>query len=114
MDMTILTAAIVFGLVCILVGAWMGWVISRACQIANSLEIRVKTLEDAGARRLTHSQAAGLEDAMAVLIDANRHVEQLRVEADAMDRRLEKELKILQTLREGPHAYDVNTPAGRR
>lgn len=106
--------AILIGGICILVGVWMGWMISKVCQAVNSLEGRVKALEDAGARRLTHSQAAGLEDAMAVLIDVNRHVEQLRTEADAMDRRLEKELNILQTLREGPHAYDADAPAGRK
>ena len=106
--------ATIIGFVCVLVGVYIGWQVSKVCQAVNSLESRVKALEDAGARRLTHSQAAGLEDAMAVLMDVNRHVEQLRTEADAMDRRLEKELAILQTLREGPHAYDADKPAGKR
>jgi len=57
--------------------------------------------------RHTHRTAAGIEDATAVLLDAQTELEILAL-------RVNRALGILRELREGPHAYEPDRPAGRR
>lgn len=58
-------------------------------------------------KRHTHRTAAGLEDAVAVLMDIARDLEALSI-------RISQALAILKSVRSGPHAYDPERPAGLR
>lgn len=58
-------------------------------------------------KRHTHRTAAGLEDAVAVLMDIARDIEALSI-------RVSDALSILRSVRSGPHAYDPDRPAGLR
>ena len=58
-------------------------------------------------KRHTHRTAAGIEDALAVLIEIVMDFEALRLRAQrAMD--------ILREVRAGPYAYDPEKPSGIR
>jgi uncharacterized coiled-coil protein SlyX len=65
----------------------------------SNLELRVAELERR--KRHTHRTIAGLEDATAVLIDAE-------LEVDALMGRLRTVHRILGKTREGPEAYENN------
>ena len=58
-------------------------------------------------KRHTGPTMAGLEDAMAAIIrvQANREAEQVYLDAS---------LRALQNVRQGPYAYDPDTPSGER
>lgn len=71
-------------------------------------ESRISRLEeDTDHRRHTHSTIAGIEDAEAILVD-------WMIDIEANELRAQTVLKKLQTLRAGPQAYDVDTPAYKR
>lgn len=57
--------------------------------------------------RHTHRTAAGIEDALAVLLD-------IEIDMDVLSLRLRKITNILREVRAGPHAYDPEKPAGLR
>jgi len=70
---------------------------------------RISALEAQSPRpkRHTHRTIAGIEDAMAVTID-------LLIKQKADLARTQTLLEILQKVRESPHAYDPERPAGLR
>ena len=57
--------------------------------------------------RHTHRTAAGIEDALAVLIDVEMDLEALML-------RTARAAEILRLVRAGPHEYDPERPAGLR
>jgi hypothetical protein len=57
--------------------------------------------------RQTGATMAGLEDAMATLIN-------IQYNRDIDNQRIETALSMLQKLRQGPYAYDPETPSGKR
>jgi hypothetical protein len=61
--------------------------------------------------RLTHSEAAGLEDALAVVMDMQRECLEAMTYIEGRSRAL---ADILRKLREGPNAYDPDRAAGNR
>lgn len=61
--------------------------------------------------RHTHKTAAGLEDAIAVLLDALRHIFSNPKYAAS---RIAKAIEILRITRRSPNSYDPNRPAGPR
>lgn len=61
--------------------------------------------------RHTHNTAAGLEDAIAVLLDVIHVIRETLQYAEA---RIRKALEILKITRRGPHSYDAEKPAGPR
>lgn len=61
--------------------------------------------------RHTHKTAAGLEGAMAVLLDALRHV---FTNPKYAAKRIAKAIEILRITRRSPDAYDPERPAGPR
>jgi hypothetical protein len=74
----------------------------------RTLYSKRKPLRSSGSpRRHTHRTAAGIEDALAVLLDTQQELEILRL-------RLDRALTILRDVRAGPHAYDPEKPAGLR
>jgi hypothetical protein len=64
-------------------------------------------LELARAKAHTHSVVAGIEDSTAIAIDVS-----MGLEAELT--RMQTLIKKLHKIREGPYAYDKNTPSGRR
>jgi hypothetical protein len=64
-------------------------------------------LELARAKAHTHSVVAGIEDSTAIAVDVS-----IGLEAELA--RMQTLIKKLQKMREGPYAYDKNTPSGRR
>jgi hypothetical protein len=75
---------------------------------STDLERRVDELEDdAERRRHTHRTIAGLEDALAVLIDTE-------IEAEAFQARLGTIHRILGKTREGPESYSNSEWDGNR
>ena len=62
---------------------------------------------DASPKRHTHRTSAGLEDAIAILMDISRDIGALLLRAD-------RALEVVRKVREGPHSYDPETPAGLR
>jgi hypothetical protein len=65
-------------------------------------------------KRQTYSTLAGLEDATAIIIDFQAHLntDQARINAELA--RLNATMDILTTLRQGPHSYNPDRPAGNR
>lgn len=57
--------------------------------------------------RHAHRTAAGLEDALAVLLD-------VQIEVDILTNRVNRALTILREVRAGPHSYNPEQPAGLR
>jgi len=66
-----------------------------------------KVTYDKSDRRHTHSTTAGIEDALAVLLDVKQEIEILNL-------RVDKAVAILREVRVGPYAYDGERPAGLR
>jgi hypothetical protein len=62
-------------------------------------------------KRHTHRTAAGLEDALAVTLDLIREYENMENYAQA---RLRQLADILTEVRQGPHNYNPDRPAGER
>lgn len=58
-------------------------------------------------QRHTHKTAAGIEDALAITID-------LEMEIEILFARIGNLTNVLRRLREGPHSYDEDRPAGQR
>ena len=67
--------------------------------------------KDHGPARHTHSVAAGLEDALAVVLDVLFEMESSLLFSSSRLRRL---MTILKTLRSGPYAYNQEDEAGPR
>ena len=61
--------------------------------------------------RLTHSEVAGLEDAIAVVLDMIGECDRAMLYIQGRSRTLHG---ILKTLRSGPNAYDPDKEAGQR
>lgn len=74
-------------------------------------EKRLESLEKSALKRHTHATIAGLEDALAIAIDALREYEDSRRYTEARIKQLQDVLKIL---RSGPNSYDENRPGGER
>lgn len=58
-------------------------------------------------KRHTHRTAAGIEDAIAVVLD-------LQTDLACLAGRVSTALEILRSVRAGPYAYDPERPAGER
>jgi hypothetical protein len=65
-----------------------------------------KRKQDTKQRRHTHCTAAGIEDAIAVILDIDTELEILEL-------RIRRVHEILKLVRAGPHAY-IEKPAGER
>ena len=77
----------------------------------DALLERVQELESNGPKRLTHSQAAGYEDAIGIALDLlEEYASSQRYTAVRTDHLY----KILMKLREGPNAYPIDATAGQR
>lgn len=81
-----------------ILGVLVTWLAARSRRAFVELEKRVGDLEKSAAKRHTHRTIAGLEDATALVID-------LKIEAEAMEARLETLRRVLGKTREGPEAY---------
>lgn len=90
------------GIVGLLTGALVMWLALSVGRAIGDLRRRVADLEEgartSAARRHTHRTIAGLEDAMALIID-------MEIEADALMARLRTARQILGRTRQGPEAY---------
>ena len=92
----------------ILVGIFIGYFIFQERQARRDLGKRILALEEqAQGKRHTHSTISGLEQAQAVVVD-------LTFEAEAMNARLDTLRRYLNLVRESPHAFPIDPPAGRR
>jgi hypothetical protein len=82
--------------------------------MASLLLKRHETADQNGSKRHTHRTSAGIEDAIAIALDYIGYADDLEMEATAVRQRTEKLQSVLMVLREGPHAYDPDKPAGKR
>ena len=112
-----LNIALLIALFALITGAGGSWLIMRDEHRKQALENRVAELEaerqkrnqlviDAKGRQRSHhswNTVAALEDSTSLLIDAEMDVE-------AMKARIQTTLAILETIRQGPGAYDRNKP----
>lgn len=90
------------GVVGFLLGVLLTWLAMMDKRERAELRRRVEDLEtQAEKRRHTHRTIAGLEDATAVIIDAE-------IEVDALMARLQTVHRILGKTREGPESYENN------
>jgi len=76
------------------------------------LEERIATLEEAQATRLPHRGAAGIEDALAVLLDLERSIDDEQLDIQARKQRISRAMRILQIVRKDPDGYDIDEPNG--
>ena len=83
----------------------------RAGRHIGQTEERIRNLEKSAdeykPRNHTHKTIAGIEDAIAVLVDS-------QFTADELQARLDTARRILGAVRQGPHAYDPDREAGLR
>jgi len=92
----------------LLVGILVGYFIFKVRSDQQQLNERVQALEgQMQGKRHTHATVNGLEQAQAVVID-------LTFEAEAMNARIDTLRRYLNVMREGPHAFPIDPPAGRR
>ncbi len=89
-----------------LLGGIFGGLLVRTEHQIRSLQRQLDELKNLP-KRHTYSTAAGLEDAIAVLID-------IRTRRHAEDIRLSQATEILRQVRSGPQNYDQDRPAGKR
>ncbi len=87
-------------LILVLAAIFIGYQWGKVSQRLTALEAQLP-------KRHTYSTIAGLEDAMAVIID-------IQMNLDADRERIESAHQILQTLRSGPRSYYPDRPAGKR
>ncbi len=91
-----------------IVGGLLGGLIAVIAFKIRELQHRLDEIQDERkTRRHTYATGAGLEDAIAVTID-------LLIKQKADQARTESLLEILRQVRQGPHAYDQDRPAGKR
>lgn len=108
----IFAVGIIVAAVILVVLAHLG--VRRMRELAEGVDALVKRLEQLEAKRLTHRTCAGIEDAIAVLVDESRYIDGAELELQAARSRMSKANEILKILREGPQAYDPDRAAGRR
>lgn len=96
---------------------WLGRVSAKWHQ----MEQRLAKLEELQPKRLTHTMAAGLEDAIAIIMRKQRerdlaqlHAKQAVEKAFADQEADDRLYKILRELRSDPTNYDMETPNGRK
>ncbi len=77
----------------------------------ESLNERIKALENEGPKRHTHYTAAGLEDVLAIAIDL---LEEYASSQRYTSARTSQLYSALKKIREGPHAYPIDAEAGLR
>jgi hypothetical protein len=77
----------------------------------EALYRQIDELKAAGPKRHTYSTTAGLEDALAIAIDVITEYDASRKYTEA---RISQLRDALAKVREGPHAYDPDKPAGKR
>lgn len=101
-----MAAILALGALCFLAGVLITWLVMQARQLRQAASRRMDELEKNVAElgkqvkhlRFTHRTVAGLEDALAVLIDTE-------LEAEAFQARLKTIHRILGKTREGPESY---------
>lgn len=110
--MTVTLGIVIMAAVIVALSAWLvihlvGNLERRLNEIERNHEARIAEVEQDLRKRHTHRTEAGIEDALAVGID-------LLIKQRADQARTEQLLDILRLVREGPHKYDPDRPAGKR
>ncbi len=93
---------------------WVGQVNNERDQMAekiSSIESEIEIIRTAGPKRHTHATAAGLEDALGIAIDV---LEEYASSQRYTEARLRQLHSALQKVREGPHAYQSDSPSNKR
>ena len=100
------------------IGICLGLLIGYLRDYHRKLMDRIQNLEtevnQPKSKVHTHSTVAAIEDAIAVDLDLAAHVAAISIELNAAQQRLDWQIGILRTIRQGPHAYNPDTPAQPR
>ncbi len=102
-----ITTGFIIAFVSALLGAGLGGLIVHIQARLRAIEKQVAEMQPPSNKRHTYPTNAGLEDALAVLLD-------IQFRRDAETARLNQAMDILRQVRSGPHAYDQDRPAGKR
>ena len=102
----------IYALFILIITLLLGVIVYLINQLVKSKDHQIARLQSEldtliGRKRQTGATMAGLEDAMATLIN-------IQYNRDIDNHRLETALNMLQKLRQGPYAYDPETPSGNR
>ncbi len=102
----------IYALLILIITLLLGVIVYLIDQLIKSKDRQIDQLQselDAliQRKRQTGPTMAGLEDAMATLIN-------IQYNRDIDNHRLEAALNMLQKLRQGPYTYDPDTPTGDR
>lgn len=73
-------------------------------------EKELQQYRQAQSKRMRYDTLEGIEDAIAVMLTASRHLEEIEQETAAMESRINKANAILKLVRGGQ--YDPQTPSG--
>lgn len=119
MDLALLVTGIMVVLASVAIGVIAGVYLHKLHLLLTDAENRLRQLEadiaelksKSAPRRHTHATTAGLEDALAIAIDALHEYEDSQRYTQARITQLKEVLGILRT---GPDAYDEDRPAGKR
>ena len=113
------TLQIALTIIGIIAASIASYIVGRFVSEYQALKIRVAKLEQLP-KRLSHVQAAGLEDAMAVIARKQREIDDAELRAKqelerafAAAKRDDRVYQIIRELRSDPSAYDMDRPNGR-
>lgn len=99
------------------IGICLGLLVGYLRDYHRKLVDRIQALEtevNKTQKAHTHSTVAAIEDAIAVDLDLAAHFAAVSIEMEAAQSRLNWQIGILQTIRQGPHAYNPDTPCQPR
>jgi len=96
---------------CLCISLKVAWVLAKKF---IAMEIRIQQLENAQSKHMPYKAINGIEDAIAVIMDADRMTDEAVTVIQAQQQRINKVQKILGIVRNDPYKYNDNEPAGLR
>ena len=87
------------------------WTLSREF---NQMKTKIEQLEKAQQKRMPYKAVNGIEDAIAVIMDADRMTDEAFSMISFQKQRTHKASEILKVLRADPYEYNDEAPAGLR
>lgn len=110
-NLTIMVALLILIIFALVITAGIAWSLAKKF---SEMEARIKQLENAQPKRMPYKAVNGIEDAIAVIIDADRMTDEAISVIHAQQQRINKARGILGTVRADPYQYDDKAPAGPR
>lgn len=112
MSSLVIMVALLVSIMCLIgITGIVAWSLAKKF---TEMEERIKQLEAAQPKRMPYKAVNGIEDAIAVIVDADRMTDEAISVIQAQQQRITKARGILGIVRADPYQYDDEAPAGKR